>query len=235
MRRLWRSGEPFVWLTGGALALALVMVAGLVGIILANALGFFWPRDVVRLTLADDRVLTGRVAERESVPGRAGQYRVKLQVANRDLYGADFVWVDEASVRRREAPAEVAVVERTEWGLLIGTPRELRDDGRAVATGAAEVTRALARRLPAAARLRAEIRKIERRDIGALNHAQEQARLALRRLALRGVTAGPEVQDLERRVAGLQARYREQEARLAGLRATQTASVLVAADGGKDK
>ena len=50
-RKLWRSGEPFIWLTGGALALALIMVAGLVGVIAMNALGFFWPADIVRLTV----------------------------------------------------------------------------------------------------------------------------------------------------------------------------------------
>ena len=38
-RKLWRSGEPFIWLTGGALALALIMVAGLIRIILSNAPG----------------------------------------------------------------------------------------------------------------------------------------------------------------------------------------------------
>ena len=48
MRKLWRSGEPFIWLTGGALAFALVLVLGLLGLIAANGLGFFWPADVVR-------------------------------------------------------------------------------------------------------------------------------------------------------------------------------------------
>ena len=64
-RKLWRSGEPFIWLTGGALALALIMVGGLIGIILANALGFFWPAAIVRLTLGDGKALAGSVVERE--------------------------------------------------------------------------------------------------------------------------------------------------------------------------
>jgi phosphate transport system permease protein len=64
LRKLWRSGEPFIWLTGGALALALIMVAGLIGVILLNALGFFWPADVVRLTLRDGKTFTGSVVER---------------------------------------------------------------------------------------------------------------------------------------------------------------------------
>ena len=54
-RQLWRSGEPFIWLTGGALAFALLLVLGLVGLIVANGAGFFWPNDVVRLTLRDGK------------------------------------------------------------------------------------------------------------------------------------------------------------------------------------
>ena len=89
-----RGGEPFIWLTGGALALALLLVAGLIGLILVNGLGFFWPKDVVRLTLADGNIMAGQIVEREAVPGKADQHRIKLKVANRDLYGADFLWVD---------------------------------------------------------------------------------------------------------------------------------------------
>jgi len=235
VRHLWRSGEPFIWLTGSALALCLLLVVGLVALILVNGLGFFWPKDVVRLTLTDGRALTGIVREREAVPDRGGEYRIKLQVANRDLYGADFVWVDEARIARREDPPDVTVIERTEWGLLIGTLAEFRDGGRVVAAGPGPALAELRRRLPAAARLRREIRSIEKGEIGAINHAQEQARLALKRLELRGVATGPEVEALGRRTAVLQARYAAEEARLAALRKQQTASVVVAADGGKDK
>jgi phosphate transport system permease protein len=235
VRRLWRSGEPFIWLTGGALATALLMVAGLVGIILANALGFFWPADVIRFRLADDRVMTGRLVEREPVPGTEDRYRIKVKVANRDLYGADFEWVEEAQIAGRERPVEVAVIERTEWGLLIGTPTELREGDAVVARGPAATAAALAARLPAAAALRAEIRRLERREIGAVNHAQEQLRLRQRRLALRGIAAGPEVEALERELAALEARYEVHARRLADLRGAETAAVVVAVDGGQQK
>jgi phosphate transport system permease protein len=234
LRKLWRSGEPFIWLTGGALALALIMVAGLIGVILVNALGFFWPAAAARVTLRDGKTLTGPVIERERIPGQAAQYRVKLKVANRDLYGADFVWVDEAQIVSRQTPPDVAVIERTEWGHLIGTPTALRDGDRVIATGPAAWAEAQ-RRLPEAARLRAEIRRVERSDIGAINHAQEQVRLRLRGLELRGVSAGPEVEALGARMAALQERYKAQESRLADLRARQTVSLVVAADGGKEK
>ena len=233
-RKLWRSGEPFIWLTGGALALALIMVAGLIGIILVNALGFFWPANAVRVTLGDGKVLTGPIVERERIPGPSGQSRIKVRVANRDLYGADFVWVDEAQIASRATPADVAVIERTEWGLLIGTITELRDGERVVATGPAAWPEAV-RRLPDAGRLRAEIRIVERSDIGSINHAQERVRLQLRGLELKGITAGAEIDELRARMAALQERYQEQEARLAALRARQTTSIVVAADGGKSR
>jgi phosphate transport system permease protein len=234
-RQLWRSGEPFIWLTGGALAFALLLVLGLVGLILANGLGFFWPADVVRLTLQDGKVLSGPLVEREAIPDRPGQYRVKIKVANRDLYGADFQWVDEAAIARRDTPTDVAVIERTEWGLLIGVIKEVRDGERVVATGLQGGLAELERRLPDAARARREIRRIEKGEVGAINHAQEKIRLGLNRLALKGVTSGPAVDALQQELAGLQARYQEQTARLAELRGRQSTSVVVTVDDGREK
>jgi len=234
-RQLWRSGEPFIWLTGGALAFALVLVLGLLGLIVANGLGFFWPSDVVRLTLADGRTLSGLLVEREPIPDQAGRYRVKLKVANRDLYGADFQWVDESAIARRDYPQDVVVMERTEWGLLIGVIKEIRDGGRTVATGAQQGLAELERQLPGVARARREIKSIEKGEVGAINHGQEKIRLGLRRLANEGVTSGPAVDSLQRETAALQARYKAEEARLAELRGRQTASVVISADGGKEK
>ena len=234
MKRVWSSGEPFIWLTGGALTLSLLLVAGLIGLILYNGLGFFWPRDVVRLTLVDGAAMTGQIVEREPVPGKPGQYRIKLKVANRDLYGADFQWVDEGKIARREYPADIAVIDRSEWGALIGAIKAVRDGDRVIASGPAAWP-ALLSRLPEAARARREIRRIETSDIGAINHAQERLRLRLRRLELKGVTVGPEVEAIKAEMAPLQERYRIQETRLGDLRKSQTISVVVAADGGKEK
>ena len=85
MTRFWKSGEPFIWLTGGGLAIGLIMVVGLVLLIRVSGLGFFWPSSVVRLTLNDGRVIMGQVTEREQVPendARAGtppKYRIKIK------------------------------------------------------------------------------------------------------------------------------------------------------------
>ncbi len=235
VRRIFATGEPFIWLTGGALTLSLLLVAGLIGLILYNGLGFFWLRDVVRATLADGKMVTGQVVEREPVPGAAGQYRIKLKVANRDLYGADFRWVDEREIVGRAYPPDVAVIERTEWGLLIGALKGVREEGQLVATGAEPAWAEVQKRLPEAARVRREIRRIETGAIGAINYQQEKIRLGLRGLELRGITQGAEVEALKARLAPLQEQYAVEEAKLAALRKSQSASVVVVADGGQEK
>jgi phosphate transport system permease protein len=213
MKRFWQSGDPFVWLTGGALALSLVMVAGLVLLVMWNGLGFFWPAEVVRLTLKDGTAVLGQIVEREAIPqpgappGTPLQYRLQVKQGNRDLYGADFVWVDEASVVRREVPPEVVLIQRREWGDLYGTVREVRDGETVVAQGAAAGWAALQARLPEAQRLSEEIGRIEKREIGGINFQQEKLRLALRRLELMGVTGGQDVERLTAEMAELQARF----------------------------
>jgi phosphate transport system permease protein len=235
VKKLWTGGEPFVWLTGGALAISLLMVGGLVGLILYNGLGFFWPAAVAQVTLKEGRVLTGPIVAREAVPGQPGQYRIKIKVANRDLYGADFVWVDEADVIKREYPRDVAVIDRTEWGTLIGRLAAVKDGGQVLASGLPAALVLLDQRLPEAERLRREIRRIEKGAIGTINHAQERIRLGLKRLELAGEASGPRVAGLRAELATLQARYAKEEARLVELRKGQSLALVVSADGGKEK
>ncbi|MCX5734719.1 MAG: phosphate ABC transporter permease PstA [candidate division NC10 bacterium] len=241
MKNFWRSGEPFVWLTGGALALSLIMVAGLVFLVMANGLGFFWPSPIVRLTLADGTVQMGEVTDREAIPtpgtapGGSAQFRIQLKVGNRDLYGADFVWLDEPKIVKRETPADAVLIQRREWGNLYGVVAALKEGGQTVAQGDDAGWAALQARLPEAQRLFLAIRKIEKDEVGAINFAQEKIRLRLRRLELHGVTSGAEVDTLKQEMAALQGEFKQEESRLNTLRRQQTASVIVAAAGGKEK
>jgi phosphate transport system permease protein len=235
MMRFWRSGEPFIWLTGGALALALLMVGGLIGLILVSGLGFFWPEAVTRITQPDGKSLTGQIVEREQIPGKPGEYRIKVKVGNRDVYGADFVWVDESQVKVRSTPPEVALIERTEWGALIGTIKEVREGGQVITSGPITTREALRARLAEAARQHAEIRSVEKSAIGAINYRQERIRLQLRKLEQDGGLDGPKAQALRQEIEELDARYQAEAARLGALRARQNASLVVAVDGGKEK
>jgi phosphate transport system permease protein len=241
MRNFWRSGDPFIWLTGGALALSLVMVVGLVLLVMVNGLGFFWPSPIVRLTLSDDTVVMGQVTDREGIPtpgappGTAVQHRLQLKVGNRDLYGTDFVWVDESKIVKREIPADALMIQRREWGNLYGFIKEVREGGQVTAGGSEAGWSALQARLPEAQRLFDAARHIEKNEIGSINFAQEKIRLQLRRLELRGVTSGPEVDTLKREMTTLQREFEQEGAKLNALRKLQTASVVVATAGDREK
>jgi phosphate transport system permease protein len=233
MKRFWKGGDPFIWLTGGALAFSLIMVAGLVILILWNGLGFFWPTDVTRFFLADNTVVLGQIMEREVIPqpgapvGTPARYRLKIKQGNRDLYGADFIWIDESEIVRRDNPPQAVVIERREWGNLYGFIEAVREHGKAVAEGPERAWGALQARLPATAKIAEEIKRIETKEIGELNYAQEQIRLTLRKLALQGVREGPEVDRLRQQMDDLQTQYAEQVAALTTLRSSLTASVVV--------
>lgn len=57
------QGEPFVWLTGGALVICVGMILGLLLLVFLVGTKTFWPTDIVRVELYDGRVLMGEVAE----------------------------------------------------------------------------------------------------------------------------------------------------------------------------
>jgi len=241
MKRFWKSGDPFIWLSGGALAFSLVMVAGLVILVLVNGLGSFWPSPIARLTLAGGKELMGQVAQREKIPqpgappGTPERYRIQVRVGNRDLYGADFVWVEEANIVRRDFPAEAVLIERQEWGNLYGFIKEVRDGDRVVARGPVDGWKGLQASLPGATSTSREIRRVEKKDIGAINYAQEQIRLRMKKLGMRAREGSPEVAQLQQELETLAAKYRVQEARLAELRQSSRQSLVVSAAGDKEK
>ena len=47
LRETLRRGDPAIWFTGTALGISLLMIIALIGLILTNGLGFFWPKPLV--------------------------------------------------------------------------------------------------------------------------------------------------------------------------------------------
>ena len=239
MKRFWKSGDPFIWLTGGVLALSLIMVAGLVILVFVNGLGFFWPSSLEHLNLTDGRELMGQVIQREKIPQSGTppetpeRYRIQIKVGNRDLYGVDFVWVEETMIDRRNLPEEAVLIERQEWGHLYGFFKEIRDGDRVVGSGPADGWKELQGRLPAARATSQEIRRIEQKEIGAINYAQETIRLRLKKLALQGRGEGPEVERLQQALEDWEAKYQIQGARLAELRKAVQQTLIVSVAGGQ--
>jgi phosphate transport system permease protein len=211
-REFLRRGSAFVWLSAAALALSLLMITGLVGFIAAKGLGFFWPRALVQATTPEG-LLLGEVSAQEAALGEEPA-KVQFRVANRDLYGQDFRWIKAAELGAQQRPADAVLVERLENGAFIGFVDSVSEKGVQAAAGDAAFDLAL-RRLPEAKALQADIRTIEKDDVGTLNRTLEELRLRRR-----GLEAGSrDTAALDAEEKALRGRYEELQVRLDGLRA----------------
>ena len=226
------SGNPWIWLTAGAVSLSLVMVAGLLVLIASNGLAHFWPRQVSLVTLqnaaGEREVLLGERVDEEYVSatrvresggvvpeGMTVVRRILFKVGNRDVDGADFRWVPETEIREIAHPPEALVIERTEWGNFYGFLTGLSEGEKAVET--ADPAQAIAARLARVDGLRKELRILERKDIGRVNAALETLRLREKTLPddaaeRAGITAEREAlekefQSLTDRIAALRSEF----------------------------
>jgi phosphate transport system permease protein len=235
---VFRRGDPWIWLTGSALGTCLLMILGLIIVILTNGLGFFWPAPVERVTLEDGSVFAGEVVARETVPepgnpGHVVRHRIQMKVGNRDLLGFDFKWVDEDQIASRERPGDLAWVERREYGPLVGTPVRLKRGDEVIAEGSAATWQALLPFVQRADSDRRALRRIEKDQIGAINHRIEQARLRARALELSGRQDAAARAEAEKKVAEYQRAYDAKQQELAALveRTSQTFVTFATASG----
>jgi len=221
-------------LTGGALAVSIVMVFGLLTLVSVRGLSHFWPAELVAFTLADETQLLGEIHERKVEPD-AERGQLRLKVGNRDLTGLDFRWIDEADVVERELPADAVVLERLEWGNFHGRMRELRR-GETLLAGPHEVRTAFEALHPRKLEERARTRDFENGELDDVNREIESLRLEQRKLELADLPTAKQASreaGLEARAAELEARYAELADRLAHMREDLERETLVmeAADG----
>jgi phosphate transport system permease protein len=232
-------GEPMIWLTGGSLAVALLMIVGLLGLIVVEGLATFWPGPVVELRLSDGRVLAGEVAREEPSPDPAtpGDRRRLLRTGNFELTGQHFTLVDDAELVEESEPAWMLVVERLTWGRFYGEPVAFQIGDETVAEGP-EATWAQFEQHHGAVRKRWEQRRgLETHAIGDVNHDLEAGRLELRALELKAGKDSPAyvsaAGEVEAEAARLTERYDALRERIGALDAENARYklVLATADG----
>ena len=118
LKRYFVLGEPWVWLTGGALGSIILMIFLLIFVCAKNGLGVFWPAAMVRMTLQSGEQVMGEVIKEEH-PGTP-KHNIQLKVGNRDLNGLDFKWVKASDVVATDNPFEAVQIEREEYGNFYG-------------------------------------------------------------------------------------------------------------------
>ncbi|MBE0509747.1 MAG: phosphate ABC transporter permease PstA [Chromatiales bacterium] len=249
MKNWWKSGTPWIWLTGGAVTISMIMVFGLILLILVRGFGTFWPHAIVETSYSlpgkeSERVvgvlrrsesLAAGVIREAGIPLPEGQVVVTrhlIKAGNRDVTGRDFQYFLDDFLGEWHYPREMVMLERREWGDFFGMPLRLLEQGQVVVDGEG-LWPEFQQRLKRSNSLFDEIRRIERGAIGNINFAMERVRLDRRRAELRGTLNAAVEADLQARMERLNADYAVLEQRLNSLyaEARRDSIVLRAASG----
>ena len=209
---LFAHGEPLVWLTGGALAVCLAMVFGLIAIVVVRGGATFLVRPVERFELSDGRVVVGQVTDREqylpvegdlpdlpssersAVPIAAADgspaagattLRWLVRTGNFELTGEHFEWVAGPHVRSTSRPEWSLVFEREEWGRFYGEPTAFVVGGEPTAQGPEAAWAAFGKHHRGVRRRLDEIAHIQKVLIGKLAKRLDDARLRAQGIELR--------------------------------------------------
>ncbi len=199
MRQWFKSGDPWIWLIGGAVSISLIMVIGLLLLIAVRGLGHFWQPPIVETTFHDEGqeiVVLGTIRTAETVTAQAvreagfdvseGQDlvdRYLFHTGNRDLTGRDFQWFVGDFLDEFRYPDDAIVLERREWGNFFGYLVAIRQGDEIIAEGE-EAFAVLPERLARSNDLVADTIRLERYEIGRINFAIERERLEQRRIEL---------------------------------------------------
>ncbi len=238
----FKSGAPWVWLTGAAVAINVIMVAGLLTLIAVRGLGHFWPADILEADYRESngamQRLIGEVTDSEDVPaiqlresgvevaeGTEFLTRYLVKVGNRDVTGADFRWALENSLQNVRYPEQLFAAERREWGNFYGYLRSVKEAGQEVGSYQPEQSpqayeqlwQQLQQRIERASAIYQQIKEIERGEIGSINYNLERLRLKQRALELKGELTPRQMADLDAEREISNQRYEELQVRLVEL------------------
>ncbi len=247
MKKWFKSGDPWIWMIGGAVSISIIMVVGLLLLIAVRGLGHFWQPPIIETTFHDDGqevVVLGTIRNAETVTAQAVRdagfevpeeqeivQRYLFHLGNRDLTGRDFQWFIGDFLEEFRYPEDAIMLERREWGNFFGYLVALKRDGEVIAEGEEAFVR-LPELLARSNELVGNAVSIERYDIGRINFAIEQERLEQRRIELNDRLSDEEraerIARSQAEVNRLNAEYEKLHAELVELRASGRRDALVA-------
>lgn len=196
---LYAEGEPMVWLTGGSLAFALLMIVAMLGYVFWMGFSNFWPQQVVRVTTHSGDTYMGSISRtqtykptvanlqslpeeirdstREDLNATDGvSLRTLLYTGNYDITGTRFQWVSDYEVGTKEFPEWALLIERIMDGNFYGMPVGFEEDGKLVTEVPAEIWQRYEDLHSTVRRRVAERERIRTVDMGRVNRRQEAAR-----------------------------------------------------------
>jgi phosphate transport system permease protein len=189
-----------VWVTGGALAIALLMIIGMLGYVLYMGIANFWPHEIVQVKTHNGDTYLGEITRYQRFrPSKANlmhltddqRAEVRAEVAKNDNYtwrklirtgnyeltGTRFHWVPKYDFQHVSYPEWAMVFERMEWGVFYGLPKAFLVDGDVVADTPESIWEIFKEQHKTVLQRRRASKKLETIDIGRMNLQQEEARL----------------------------------------------------------
>jgi len=201
MKQWFKSGVPWIWLNGAAVAFCMIMVVGLTALIAVRGFAHFWPADVAEIHMVnaegERHTIIGELVRSQTVPAAVARdsgevipddvelvTRHLVKLGNRDQTGRDFAWYLQLGMEEWRYPEDIMVIERREWGNFYGRALALIRDGVEIAASSPGFYEALQESIERSLDLHEQIRRIERGEVGSINTALERLRLDERRLEL---------------------------------------------------
>lgn len=227
-------------MNAGAISIAMIAVAGLLGLILVRGMSQFWPAPVYQIEVysnGSSRTVIAEFIESETIPSEQvpdfktdSEFVVRhlIKSGNRDLQGADFAWVLDGIIKQRELPVDVMVLERSEWGDFYGYLQALQESGKQVASVAVstetsatdasqDIWAEFQSRIDRVDDLRDEIHDLEVKEIGAINYQLEALRLKQRKLEIQDEDTPQALAEIQQHRENLEQEYKVLEKQLKAL------------------
>ncbi|WP_426008340.1 phosphate ABC transporter permease PstA [Aeromonas salmonicida] len=245
MGKWFKSGAPWIWMTGGAVSLSLVAVLGLLLLIGWRGLIYFWPHPIYEWQIQDvsgnKSVLIGEINDSELVPverlraagiplegeDREVLTRYLVKTGNREFVDLDFRWVLETDIKSLSLPAEMAVIERTTNGNFYGYVVQAKEDG---VLHEQDLHKVLKRMLARSNGLSEQASKLQKGAIGSINYQLEKLRLKERKAELNDELTDQLKAELVEERNALNDRYQILEKELFSLRAQADRDAITVKD-----
>jgi len=232
VKQWFKSGSPWIWMTGGAVSISLISVLGLLAMIAWKGLSFFWPSEVVQFELEGSiskQTIIGEVYDRELVPtarlaatgidvsdfNKDEVERLLIKTGNREYVDLDFRWILETDITEQSTPATLAVFERSKNGNFYGYIEGVIKDGKPVTGDKIETLHELVERV---VDLNDEALDLQNGDIGHINYELERLRLQEKAYLLDDELTDERVAELAQARAELRNEYAVLEKELFALR-----------------
>ncbi len=175
------QGEHWIWLNASAVSISLIMVFGLLAFIMVKGLGHFWPASVYEfdtMVNAQKQTHAGELVKQQSDEQDNKQLNQSLyKIGNREHFGLDFKWFNDAHIENRRQPSGYIVLEREEWGNVYARLIGFTWQGKTY-----EAVDNLQQALDQSHEQREAIHAIERYDMGKINHALRALALDIKKL-----------------------------------------------------